>query len=104
LITLDPATGAMASDLGSLKSGYDVGGMTYAADGNIYATNYSSYLLKIDPHTLSTTLVGRGNIGDLNGLAAASIPTSLPEPGTCSLIGIASLGLLIRRRNKISKC
>jgi len=77
--------------------------MTYAADGNIYATNFSFHLLKIDPQTLSNTDVGAGNVGDLGGIAAISVPTSVPEPGTLSLIGIASVGLLNSLRKKISK-
>ncbi|MGA2591798.1 MAG: hypothetical protein ABSH32_17945 [Bryobacteraceae bacterium] len=70
LITLNPATGATTRDLGSLTSDYNVGDITYAADGYIYATNFSSALLKIDPRTLSNTVIGSGNIGALGGIAA----------------------------------
>jgi len=73
LITLNPATGATASVLGSLKGDFNVQDMTYAADGNIYATNFSYFLLKIDPQTLSNTAIGNGNIGDLAGIAAIAV-------------------------------
>jgi hypothetical protein len=75
LITLDPATGAVVSDLGSL-GGLDVGDITYAPDGNIYGTNFSYYLLKIDPQTLSNTAVGNGTFGGLGGIAAISVPST----------------------------
>jgi hypothetical protein len=96
LITIDPATGAMASDLGSLTGAFDVGDITYAADGNIYASNFSYALLKIDPQTLSNTFVGFGNVGDLGGIAAVAAP-SVPEPSTLALMGtsIAVMGTLL---------
>jgi len=96
LITFDPATGAMLSDLGTLKGDLSIGDITFAPDGNIYATNFGYDLVKIDPQTLAATLVGFGGIGPLDGIASISV--SSPEPGTLSLIPIALLGLLIRLR------
>ncbi len=86
LITLNPANGALMSDIGSLGS-YVVEDITYAQDGNIYATNFSYALLKIDPQSASNTLIGLGNIGDLEGIAALAAPlTATPAfsiaPGT----------------------
>ena len=86
LLTLNPANGAIVSDIGSLGS-YNVGDITYAPDGNIYATNFSSSLLKINPQTASNILVGVGSIGDLDGIAAvatsvASVPAFSPGAGT----------------------
>lgn len=99
LITLDPATGATVSDLGSLNGDFNVDDIAYAADGNIYASNFSYALLKIDPQTLSNTTVGFGDIGALGGIAAVSVST--PEPGTVFLITIASMALLIRVRKEM---
>ncbi len=96
LITFDPATGAMLSDLGSLISDFAIGDITFAPDGSIYATNFGYDLVKIDPQTLVATLVGFGGIGPLDGIASISV--SSPEPSTLSLISIALLGLLILLR------
>jgi hypothetical protein len=74
LLTLNPANGAIVSDIGSLGS-YNVGDITFAPDGNIYATNFSYGLLKINPQTASNISVGGGSIGDLQGIAA--VPTSV---------------------------
>jgi Chitobiase/beta-hexosaminidase C-terminal domain len=73
LITLNPENGATVSDIGSLGS-YDIEDITYALDGNIYATNFSYALLKIDPQTASNALIGFGSIGDLDGIAAIASP------------------------------
>ena len=86
LITLNPATGATASVLGSLQSQLNVGDITYAADGNIYATNFSYFLLKIDPQTLSNTAIGNGNIGDLGGIAASVSINAIPIPVTVTTV------------------
>ncbi len=70
LITVNPANAAMTSDHGTLTGNFEVQDITFAADGNIYATNFSYALTKIDPQTLSNTLVGFGNIGDVDGIAS----------------------------------
>ena len=98
LITLNPATGATSSNLGSFTSTLNIGDITYASDGYIYATNYSYALLKIDPTALSISVVGFGSIGAPDGIAA----TSVPEPRTLYFVA-ASVGLLICPRKKISK-
>lgn len=66
LVTIVPLTGALASQM-ALNS-YTLGDIAYAPDGQIYATNYSWWLAKIDPATAVTTLVGLGNLGALDGL------------------------------------
>ena len=88
MITLNPANGATVSDIGSLSSSnFAIGDITYAPDGNIYATNYSYALLKINPQTASNTLIGLGSIGDLDGIAAiaqqplTATPTFSPGAG-----------------------
>jgi hypothetical protein len=87
LITLNPANGATVSDIGSLGTD-NIEDITYAPDGNIYATNFSYGLFKIDPQTASNTLIGFGTIGDLDGIAAiattsaTATPTFSPVAGT----------------------
>lgn len=86
LITLNPANGSIVSDIGSVGT-YSIEDITYATDGNIYATNFSYALLKINPQTASNTLIGIGTIGDLDGIAAlaaplTATPTFSPAPGT----------------------
>jgi N-acetylneuraminic acid mutarotase len=87
LITLNPANGAILSDIGSLGL-YNIEDITYAPDGNIYATNFSYTLLKIDPQTASNIVIGGGSIGDLDGIAAIATaqvtetPTFSPVAGT----------------------
>ena len=75
LVTLNPANGATLSIIGNLGS-YNVEDITYAPDGNIYATNFSYTLMKINPQTASSTLIGAGNIGDLDGIAAIATPVT----------------------------
>jgi hypothetical protein len=79
LITLNPANGATVSDIGSLGTD-NIEDITYAPDGNIYATNFSYGLFKIDPQTASNTLIGFGTIGDLDGIAAIAAPPVTAAP------------------------
>ena len=86
LLTLNPANGATLSVIGNLGA-YNVEDISYAPDGNIYATNFSYSLLKINPQTASNTLIGAGSIGDLDGIAAvatsvAATPAFSPVAGT----------------------
>jgi hypothetical protein len=78
IVTVDPASGAVTSNQ---RTGlYNIGDIDFAVDGNIYGTNYSWGLLKIDPITGTEVAVGSGNLGALGGLASIAISEARARP------------------------
>jgi hypothetical protein len=99
--TYDPVTGAYTNITNPVKPG---GGGAYAAlafDGNVlYGLNSApgspppTFLVTIDPTTGTVTNVG-GSVQALDAIAF-----QIPEPGMLTLLGIASV-LAIRRRRPV---
>ena len=79
LYTLDPATGATLSTIGSL--GNTVLDIDYAPDGSIYGVYYdTSELFQITPSNASTTLIGTYS-SEMWGVASESLSASAPSLG-----------------------
>jgi len=85
LVTVVPLTGALSSQA-SIIGDYCVGDIVFAPDGQIYATNYSGALLKVDPATAVVTYLGNGDLGGLDDLAVetnvASVTVTQPSSQT----------------------
>ena len=68
ILTVDPETAAVTSSL-TLQPEYALGDIAVAPDGSIYATNYSWWLIRVDPSSGEQVPVGLGDQGALSGLA-----------------------------------
>jgi hypothetical protein len=73
LDTVNPMNATVTSSKPT-GSALNIGDIDYAPDGYLYGTNFSWYLLRIDPTTGNETGVGFGNLGALGGIA--SLPTA----------------------------
>lgn len=74
LLTVDPATARVISSVFA-SNRYSMGDIACAPDGYVYATNYSWFLVRLDPRTGEQMLVGPGALGGLSGLAFAPEPS-----------------------------
>jgi len=74
----------------------------FESDGSIFALTTDGELYTFDPDTRASTLYGsiQGSSGGSGWIGAASLanPFILPSPGTLSLIGLAGLVSVRRRR------
>jgi hypothetical protein len=73
IITLDPATAGMTSTV-PVQSQLNIGDIACGPDGDLYATNASWALLRIDPRTGEVLVAGFGQLGALGGLAFVPSP------------------------------
>ena len=79
LVTIDLAeqTSIERDIVGTLA----VGDIDYAPDGNIYHSNFSFALVRIDPKSGKQTVVGFGSVGALSGVASIPINYTLASSG-----------------------
>jgi hypothetical protein len=103
LYTLDPATGAMLSDIGALNDNKEVNypitglafnpitGVLYGSTGNsVHDT--AAQLVTINPATAQVTLIGSFNTGVVNSGGTPATMADLAFDASGNLFGVASIG------------
>lgn len=70
-----------------------VGDIDFAPDGNLYHSNFSYALIRLDPATGVQTILGFGQVGALAGLASA-----VPETSTSIMLACGLVALSLRMR------
>jgi len=91
LIRIDPTTGVAATiGLTGISSSSAVGGMSFGEDGALYITDGVG-LFGVNPATGAAALIGVHGVTGMSGLA-------IPTPGVMSLVGLAGLAGLRRKR------
>ena len=103
LYTLNPATGAMATDIGAtndaLGTNYPITGLAfhptsgvlYASTGNNPETT-AARLVTIDPATALVTVIGSFDAGPTNSSGVPSTMTDLAFDAAGNLYGVGSIG------------
>src|SRR4051812_28845683 len=103
LFTLDPATGAMLTDVGPLNdllsANYPitglafnpVSGLLYGSTGNSVPTS-AGQLVSINPLTAKVSVIGSFNTGAFNSSGTPATMADLAFDSSGNLFGVASIG------------
>jgi len=94
LVSIDAASMSVLQEQGI--GNFNVGDLDHAPDGQLYHSNFSHALIRLDPSTGVQSVVGFGAIGALGGIASV-----VPEPAAAwlGLAGLWAVPRATRRRS-----
>jgi hypothetical protein len=105
LYTINPTTGATTLVGISDLSGFDLGGLTFDSQGNLFAVvsngGGASFLYGMNRTTGAGTFIGNVGFNSVSGLTALRSAPAVPEPLSVAVFGgLMAVGGLVARRRK----